>query len=280
MRFGASWIATAALLLIAIWLAWWGTAQRKAGDELRAERTGAAENTRKLAGQVEALQRETAALREQLLASGVEPVRTAGVPRASRPGDDSDQRLESVRLLAQVQAKLNAANDAIQQLQGRTQDLETNIEKLTAENRQLSAEESELRSSLASTRTLIQALESEMKSKTDRIAQLEAASRTLREDAQKAGQRATQLATAVRELEDINRRRENYLTSLQRRYRELTDQYRALAVRLETQRDNPVAFAPDVSRIQSTVQLAEDDLRQLNSLNTQAQRLAQKLASR
>ncbi|MGC4048579.1 MAG: hypothetical protein QM757_03495 [Paludibaculum sp.] len=71
------------------------------------------------------------------------------------------------------------------------------------------------------------------------------------------------------------------MNSLQRRYRELTDQLRALAVRLEhSERDSPVTAAPDISRIQTTVQSAEDDLRQLLSLNTQAQSLTQKLGQK
>jgi hypothetical protein len=68
------------------------------------------------------------------------------------------------------------------------------------------------------------------------------------------------------------------MANLQRRYRELTDLYRSTLLTIEQQRDNPaIRQLPDASRIQATVLAAEDDLRQLNALNTQAQRLSQKL---
>ena len=95
-----------------------------------------------------------------------------------------------------------------------------------------------------------------------------------------ASQKSTQAASLANELLDINRRRENVITSLQRRYREMTDVLRALTVRLDTQRDSVATVAPDISRMQSTAQSAEDDLRQLASLNTQAQRIAQKLGQK
>jgi chromosome segregation ATPase len=84
----------------------------------------------------------------------------------------------------------------------------------------------------------------------------------------------------LRELEEINRRRETYFTSILRRYKEVTEQYRALATRLESARDNVAPPGPELSRIQAAVASAEEDLRQLATLNAQAARIQQKLAGR
>jgi hypothetical protein len=54
-----------------------------------------------------------------------------------------------------------------------------------------------------------------------------------------------------------------------RRYKDVTEQYRALSARL----DNP----PDTSRIQDSIALAEEDMRQLAGLNAQASRLQQRI---
>jgi hypothetical protein len=60
----------------------------------------------------------------------------------------------------------------------------------------------------------------------------------------------------------------------------LTDAYRALALRLDTQRDSQTPMqitSGEVSRITSAVQSAEDELRQLSTLNAESLRLTQRL---
>jgi len=263
-----------ALVLIAVWV----FRQQSASKEQSAAMARLEAANRSLQERTAQLERESSSLREQLIASGVEPVKPAAQPRPAAV--DESSHLETVRMLADVQSKLNAANTAITDLRNRQQELEATIDRLTAENKRAGAESADLRDSLTATKSLVQALEGEMKTKSDRIAQMETAARKLREESQGSSQRVADFAKAAKDLIDVNRRRENYFNSLQRRYRDLTDQYRALAVRMETERDNPVAFAPDVSRIQSTIQLAEDDLRQIASLNTQAQRVTDKLTGR
>lgn len=280
MTSARNWIAWGSLGLAVALVGWWGVKQQRLGREQSQKVAGLETANRSLQERTAQLERESETLRQQLLASGMEPAKPAAAARPNAGAEDAAARLEGVRMLTQLQAKLSAADSAIADLRNRQQELETTIDKLTSENKRLAAEGADVRDSLASTRSLVQALEGEMKTKSDRIAQLEAAAKRLKDDTQGASQRAADFTKAARELEDLNRRRENYMNSLQRRYRDLTDQYRALAVRMETQRDNPVAFAPDVSRIQSTIQLAEDDLRQITSLNTQAQRVTERLTVR
>ncbi len=72
------------------------------------------------------------------------------------------------------------------------------------------------------------------------------------------------------DFDDLNRRRDQYMTNVLRRYREVTDLYRTLSLRQEGPRD-------DLSRIQNAISLAEEDMRQLQSLNAQARRLQRDL---
>jgi len=202
-----------------------------------------------------------------------------GQTRREPPSGSEEARLDLIRSLTQTQAKLQAANTSLIELQEKTIELESAVARLTEENRKLQAAGEEGRESLASTRRVVDAMEAELKTKSDRIAQLETAARKLREENVAAAQKSQQWPALVRDLEDINRRRENTLAQLQRRYRDLTDQFRSLAVRLDNQRDNPAPLTPDLSRIQTTVQSAEEDLRQIVNLNTQALRAAQRLTS-
>ena len=228
-----------------------------------------------LQGRVAQLEAESAQLRDRLAAQGIEvaPARVAAPAKNEVPSS----YLESVRMLAQVQAKLASANSAITDLQEKIHELEASVARFTDENRRLTSESADLKESLASTNRIVQAMEVELKTKSDRIVELEATARRARDDSSGNSQKLAQVGPILKEMEDLNRRRENTLTSLQRRYRDLTDQFRSLALRLDTQRDNPTTMTTDVSRIQSTVQSAEDELRQLIALNTQAQRIAQKL---
>jgi chromosome segregation ATPase len=249
-------------------------------ENQRAQEFGRIESANKdLQGRLSQLEQEAATLRQKLAEQGIEVAPQSAAPARQRP-DTGTSQLETVRTLTQVQGKLTAANSAIAELQNRTHELEAALARMTEENKQLNSAEAELKESLASTNRIVSVMDTEIKAKTERISQLENAARKNREDTTTAAQKLAQLSATTKELEDINRRRENTVNSLQRRYRELTDQFRGAAMRVEQNRDNPAALAPDLSRIQSTVQSAEEDLRQLIGLNTQAQRAAQKLAQK
>jgi chromosome segregation ATPase len=225
--------------------------------------------------QIATLESDLATLRSQLAEKGIEP---AVAPRPPLSAGADAKRLETVRELSQAQSRLSAATASLSQLQNRISELESSVDRLSADNKRLSASESSLKEDLDNTQRLVHALEAELKAKNDRLSLLDASLRKTREDLAALNQKSSQSAALFTEFSDLNRRRENTLASIQRRYRDITDQLRALAVRLDTQRDNPAAAVGDISRIQTAVQSAEDDLRLLNSLNSQAQRLAQRLA--
>ncbi|HEY3444177.1 MAG TPA: hypothetical protein VGK29_25730 [Paludibaculum sp.] len=260
---------------VALWL-WSG--QSRVGGETSA-RVEAAEKLKAAATErAAALEHENTALRQQLAERGIEPVVAKTAP--ARPVEGDGRHLEAVRELTHTQAKLAATQAAIIEWQNKVQSLEGAVERATAEAKRSAAEEASMREDLDAAKRLVAATDGELKTKSARLSQLESDNRKAREDVVAASQKSTQAAALANELFDINRRRENVITSIQRRYREMTDVLRALAVRLDTQRDSMAGAAPDISRMQSTAQSADDDLRQLASLNAQAQRIAQKLSQK
>jgi uncharacterized membrane protein YccC len=143
------------------------------------------------------------------------------------------------------------------------------MERSAEENKRLGASEADLKERIASSGRVLAAIKDELKGKDQRLEQLESANLKLREENRGNGEKLSQITRMLRDLEELNRRRENYLTSMLRRYKDVTEQYRALSARL----DNP----PDMSRIQDSIALAEEDMRQLASLNAQASRLQQRI---
>ncbi len=261
--------ATTALFL---WL--WFNERRKSERIILGAARNAAEQA-KLRTEIAERVREIEALRAQMDSEGIAPALPARPPAAP----DESKRLEAIRNLAQAEQRIAALQSALNEARERGGQLDAQVERLQAENKRLESAAAETREDLASARRVIEATDNELKSKSERVAQLEAAVRSAREAQGAAQKKSQQVSTLLGEFADLNRRRETTLQSLQRRFRDISDQYRAFALRLDTHRDNPAAAMPDVSRIQAAVQAAEEEMRQLNTLNTQAQRLAQKLSS-
>jgi hypothetical protein len=82
----------------------------------------------------------------------------------------------------------------------------------------------------------------------------------------------------VSDLDGLFRRREMYLNNILRRYREITEQYRALSG-VNASRDHGAATvgSAEISRIQNSIALAEEDLKQISALSAQVSRLEKKL---
>ncbi|MFN3323945.1 MAG: hypothetical protein ACK5AZ_10650 [Bryobacteraceae bacterium] len=179
-------------------------------------------------------------------------------------------RVDQVRLLSQMKDDLAKANESIAEMQLRVQELESEIANLTAENRRLAVAEAETQESLASSRRVVEAMQVELKGKSDRLVQLEINNRRHAEQIKTANEKINRLTASSRELEDLNRQREVYLTNILRRYRDLSDQLRALAVRVDTPQESPAPQRIDLSRIQNTLLMTEEDLKQLSSLNARA----------
>jgi DNA repair exonuclease SbcCD ATPase subunit len=232
---------------------------------------------------------ELAAENRQLLARLAESNRPAAAPETvsvplpvvrqpeRAPSPPTAQHTDSALHSALAEANANVAK-----LQGHLAELEAEVQNLSVDNKRLSASEADLNENLSSANRLIAALQTEVKIKADRVVQLEVAYQKMREQSGADARQAKETAQLVKEFEEIQRRRENYLNNILRRYREVTDQYRVLSAIMEERRHNDAAPAasPDLSRIQNTISMAEEDLRQFSGLNAQAQRIERKLTGR
>lgn len=152
---------------------------------------------------------------------------------------------------------------------------EARITAEVAEQKKGKAESDDLREDARAARRVSDAVQAELKAKSERLIKAEASENLMRERLRTAEEASTKISSSVKELEDLNRRREAYLTTLLRRYREVSDLYRNFALNAQT-RESPAAGlqAGDLSRIQSAMQQAEDDLRQMQALSARMAQLA------
>jgi DNA repair exonuclease SbcCD ATPase subunit len=198
------------------------------------------------------------------------PVEHASAPRPSMrepfPATDDTGRLRE---------GLAQAKTSISQLEGRIAELELQIHALNLDNKRLSGSEADLNENLAAANRLIDAIQKELKVKSDRLVQVEIDNTRLRDQQGSDTRKVAETLKLVTQLQDIHRRREVYLNNLLRRYKDLTDQYRII----EDRRQQDAGEA-DLSRIQSTIAMAEEDLRQINALNAQVLSLQKKIAGR
>lgn len=249
--------------------------------ELASERQSSAA----IRSRLEASERELAALRSQPAATPSDlpqPVRQQ--PKAAPAkvsADDPVTRQELVRMLNEKNDKLSAADDAMRDLRFKLQEAESRISQLTADHTRLGEAKADLEERLAASTKLAESLQTELRQRNERLAQVEVSNQDLRKRSDDSGRKASKAAQLAAEMRDLAQRQDSYLDNILRRYREATDQFRTLAVRLENPRDNtaPAGTGTDLSRIQQTIALAEDDLRQLRSLNSQARKLERELAA-
>lgn len=166
---------------------------------------------------------------------------------------------------------------AIAELRERIRELEVAVSKAQEEQQRMAGSAAELEKTLAERGKALEEVDSQAKAALARVAQLETANRTLRDDVKASESKAADyLARWSREVEDINRRRENYLTTIFRRYGEITELYRVLGARLANPREQQTPPTTELARIQSAIAMAEEDLRQLRHLDVQAANLARK----
>lgn len=273
-RFSIAFLAAAVVALLG-WSLW----LKNRNSLLLSQASAQAESVKALNARALAVESDNIALRQKLEAEGIEAPAPSGEKASSLRASDA-ARAETVRALAELQKRFDSLQSQLQSVQTAKSELESSLESARAERKRLSNAEAELKEGLAAARRVVEVMESELKTKNDRVSSLESDLRRLRDSNAADSRRSSQVGAILNSFEDLNRRRENTLTSLQRRFRDLTDAYRALALRLDTQRDSQTPLqitSAEVSRINSAVQSAEDELRQLSTLNAESQRLTQRL---
>lgn len=265
-------LVAALAVLVPVWLVprlRWTTEQRLELERLAAERT-------ELAARVDQLSRDLEKLRA---AAAPEPVESDEAARAAAAQTEQERarRLEQVRLLAAAQEKLAQAAATIVSLEERVHELEQAVARITEENKRLVASEADLTERLASSNRVIESMREELKSNAARLVRLETQNRSLNENYREAQKRLTRAAELLRDLEGIQRRQEALLAGLLQRYREVNDQLRSSALRRSNTDEREPVSGLDLSRIENIVSLAEEDLRQLQSLNARAARIHNEL---
>jgi hypothetical protein len=134
-----------------------------------------------------------------------------------------------------------------------------------------------IRDDLESARRVVTALQAELDARNQRLARAETNEKIAAERAKQKEASAERLTESAREMEEINRRRDVYLTSLVRRYREVADLYRSFSLHVQNRdNQNTGLQAGDLSRIQASMQQAEEDLRQIQTLNARAAQLSRR----
>ena len=199
-------------------------------------------------------------------------------PSATAQSDDAAKRLVEVRLLAETQDRLADAAATITELENRVGELEAAVNVINEENRKLKASEEDLQNQLTSANRVSEAMQVELKSNSDRLVRLEGRNRTLRKKNQEAEEKVTRLAKLSGDLENVHRRQESLLNGIVRRYRDVNDEYRSAALRLNNPEQRDSTPGVDLSRILNAINLAEEDLRQLRTLSSQALRIQRQLS--
>ncbi len=191
--------------------------------------------------------------------------------------EEEAKRLEHVRQLAATEAKLEEARLTIDELTAKVEGLQAQVASLEEDNRILADKEQDLIDQLERSNRVVEAIRSEMQGTTDRMVRVETRNRTLREQNRELEDQAAKTRRLVLEIENVQRRREALLTNISRRFRDVADEFRAVALGLNSA-DREAEQSVDLSRIQNVLTLADEDLRQLESLNTRASQLQQQLS--
>ena len=173
---------------------------------------------------------------------------------------------ESHANITDLQTKLSAANDQIAKAQA------------SADERS-QKQQADTQAQLDDLQKKLDAAQAASDIARQRAAVLEADNTQLKTDTTAVNARAADVAKIISGLQDLERRRDVYLTSILRRYRDITDEFRAMSSIMDTSHDgsSSACSGAALSRIQSAVTSAEDDMRQMNELNARSQKLQKQL---
>lgn len=229
-------------------------------------------------GRSEAAAREVAALRQEMAGrmssapEGPAPVAAEEEEaKAAAPAPGKAAGVEMgpyLRMIDELRAKAAQFEKELGEAQGEAARQQARAAEQAERAEKAVAEAAGLREEAAQQRRLAEVYEAELKSKTQRMTSAETAEKVLQERLTVAERNARRTLNLSREAEDLSRRREAIIATLERRYREVTDLYRNHALNAQNREGGtPGVQAGDLSRIQSVLNQAEDELRQLRALN-------------
>ena len=218
-------------------------------------------------------------------------VSAAQEPAAKEPGSrcvTEPEREHDDATTQRLTQSLADADASLARMESRAAEAEAEAQSLRSENKRLESSETDLKKNLAAANQAMDGLQEELKSSQDRVAQLETNShqaeisyQKLRDQSRGDAQRLAEFLQLASQLQDIHRRREVYLNGILRRYKQITTEYRSLSGVLQSQHTGtPDVGSADLARIQDSIALAEEDLRQLNNMNAQIVLIEKKMAGK
>lgn len=269
-----SWqLALALVLITAGGLVYWKTTSTSGGSmEAESWRKTEAE----LRGRLAEAEKRLRELGQPLPAAG--SAQTAA-PAATKGGATPYSRREAdlTELIRLKDEQLSRSESALAEVRSKLAEMEQRFQATQEQDKQLRESEAALRQRIDQNTEQIVELQQSSQQKDARLAQQEAALKTLRAESEQHARSLQRVRKLTEDLEDLARRRENYMTNILARYREATDSLRTLGLQLENPGEGPAATRPDISRIQSAIASADEDMRQLRSLTTRSRQVQKEL---
>ena len=210
-----------------------------------------------------------------------------GEPSAPSSASDRPSR-KTASLLAQreaeigrLQRELNESHIALHRLEARVTSFDEERAQATASaNERFTTAQNDYNAHLDELTRQLQTAQNDAQSARQHLADFQAAADKLKSTQSSAAAQLAESTRLLATLQDLNRRRDGYISSILRRYRDLTEQFRAMSGVLASSHDQNASALSEsgLTRIQSAISQADDDLRQLNDLNARALQVEKKLA--
>lgn len=229
------------------------------------------------------LQEQSAGLRERLQVLEVEMQAIAQTGNQSAEAALRRQReLESARskevaTLDRYQQTLEEARSHHEELSRKVVSLEREVADLQSEAERLRRSESDLQSQMESAMRLTAALREQLQSKEKTLASLERAYQRYKDSNQESSRQLEAVTSTIADMEELNRRRLRLLEQGTRKAREISENFRTMAVRIDSDSRGQSGMSAEITRLQSAALALEDQIAQINDLNAQATRLERRL---
>jgi chromosome segregation ATPase len=245
-----------------------------------------------LRGALHGQERANAALTRQVaqLKSGVQhppvPAAAAAVRPRTPPAQDQEKTREMAQAMADKYEAISKAQDDLAAVRAKAGDLENTLLTLRSQiavqgqqsDQKLAVAEAAYNQRVSDLQNSIEQIQATLTQEKQKTAGLETANASL--EAKLATPAKPARTEIIAEFRELTERRESYLRSLASRYHEITSQYRSMSGALAGRQDQQSApwNSAELSRIQSAISSADEDLRRLDELNNQAAQLEKKLA--
>lgn len=276
VRFRLALAVVLAALFAACGLIFWQTREIAGARQRQSEESRSLESLR-------------SRLRDLELNAAHGPAEPAGAPSRAGEAAAGSGRSDAVALarrdveIGQLRQELSDAKGEAAQLRQSVAGFDEEQRKATdSANDRYATAQADWQNRLNDLTRQLDAAKAETQAAREKMADLSKSVDALKQEAGDRAAQSSETARLLANLQDLSRRRDGYLTSVLRRYRDVTSQFRAMSGMIDSSREQAPGGlnGPALTRIQSTISMAEDDLRQLNEVNAQAEQVERKLAKR